>query len=181
MLNKKARKLIGYDSLVIQLASMIQPAELEELDTGDLKRMLGAGYERWEFKDWYRLLNDIKRLKRQSEHESMTPEVIFNGLPWAAQQAAQTAVKILIRKANEEKLFKMDETADTLENILWDMFYCMGIDIKNTAIHMGQQNKRYSCKDWEDNLLLLDFIRELRKIQWYENGEVARLRDKEKG
>ena len=179
MLNRKARNLIGYDRLVKELAADISAAELEELETGNLKERLGAGYEKWEFRDWYRLLIDIKRQKREAAHEIMTAEAIFNSLPWAAQQSAQEAVRVLIKKATTKQLFKMDETADMAADILWQMFYCMVIDIKDTAAHMHEENRAYSCSDMEENKLLLDFIKELRKRQWYGDGEVARLRNKE--
>lgn len=181
MLNKKARNLIGYDRLVSQLAADIPAAELEELETRDLKERLGAGYERWEFGDWYRLLTDIKRKKGEVAHEILTAEAIFNSLPWAVQQAAQEAVRLLIKKAAANLLFKMDETADMAANILWNMFYCMVIDIKDTVQIMQKQKRAYSYNDLKENKLLLDFIRELRKRQWYSNGEVARLRSKAEG
>ncbi len=181
MLNKKARKLIGYDGLVSSLVADIPAGKDEELEIKDLKERLGAGYERWEFKDWYRLLTDIKRKRGEIAHEILTEEAIFNSLPWAAQQAAQEAVSLLIKKAAANLLFKMDETADMAVNILWNMFYCMGIDIKDTAQIMQRQKKAYSYNDLKENKLLLDFIRELRKRQWYSNGEVARLRSKVEG
>lgn len=84
MLNRKARQLIGYDKLVTGLASVIQDEDLEYLETEDLKEKLGSRYGAWEFKDWYRLLKDIKRCKRQVEHENMTAEAIFDGLPWVS-------------------------------------------------------------------------------------------------
>jgi len=179
MLNKKARNLIGYDRIVEELAEKIQSAELEELEISNLKEILGPGYEKWEFKDWYRLLIDIKQKKREADHEAMTAEKIFNGLPWAAQQATQQAVRILLKKAAAEKLFKMDEAADTAAEILWNMFYCMIIDIKDTAKKLNEESKAYSYNDLKENKLLLDFIKELRKEQWNKEGEVARLRNRE--
>lgn len=179
MLNKKARKLIGYEHLVEELAEKIKPEELDKLETRDLRNLLGTGYEKWEFDDWYRLLTDIKKKQRRALHETMTAEAIFNSLPWAAQQAAQEAVGILVKKAAVEKLFKMDEAVDTAVEILWNMFYCMGIDIKNTATKLHSEKKTYSCNDLRDNKLLFDFITELRRGQWYRQGEVARLRIKE--
>lgn len=179
MLNQKARNLIGYERLVEELAEKIQPVELEEMDTEKLKGFLGTGYEKWEFKDWYRLLTSIKRKQRQAAHEVMTADAIFNRLPWAAQQAAQEAVRVLIKKADAGKLYKLDEAAETAVEILWTMFYCMGIDIKNTIMKMHRDNKAYSHNDTKENKLLLDFIEELRKEQWYGNGEVARLMEKE--
>lgn len=181
MLNKKARNLIGYDGLVSSLAADIPVGKLEELEIEDLKERLGAGYERWEFKDWYRLLTDIKRKKGEVAHEILTEERIFNSLPWAAQQAAQEAVRILMKKAADDLLFKMDETTDVVEDILWNMFYCMKIDIKDTAQIMQEQKRAYSYNDLKENKLLLDFIRELRKKQWHSNGEVARLRNRTNG
>lgn len=178
MLNQRARNLIGYDRLVEELAEKIDSAELEELETANLKKILGPGYEEWEFKDWYRLLTDIKRKKRILGHETVTAEAIFNSLPWAAQQAAQEAVKILLKKAADDKLFKVDEAAETAAEILWNMFYCMIIDIKNTVTKLNKENKAYSRNDMKENKLLLDFIEELRKEQWRE-GEVARIRSKE--
>lgn len=156
----------------------IDDKKLEEMETGNFKKFLGAGYEKWNFEDWYRLLTDIKRKKRAIGHEIMTAEAIFNSLPWAAQQAAQEAVKILLKKAADDKLFKADETAETAAEILWNMFYCMIIDIKNTVKKLNTENKAYSGNDMKENKLLLDFIEELRKEQWRE-GEVARLRSKE--
>lgn len=181
MLNKKARNLIGYDGLVSSLTADIPVGKLEELEIKDLKERLGAGYESWEFKDWYRLLTDIRRKKGKQAHEILTEEAIFNSLPWAAQQAAQEAVRILIKKAADNLLFKIDETADMAANILWNMFYCMKIDIKDTAQIMQEQKRAYSYNDLKENKLLLDFIRELRKRQWYSNGEVARIRSRAEG
>lgn len=177
--NQKAQSSTEYECIVEQLAEQIQPEELDKLETKDLQALLGAGFESWKFEDWYKLLTDIKRKKRQAEHEAMTAEAIFNGLPWAAQQAAQEAVGILIKKAEADKLFKADETADAMVNVLWNMFYCMGINIKNTARKLGKDNKAYSYNDLNENKLLLDFIKELRDEQWYGQGEVARLRCKE--
>lgn len=179
MLNKKARKLIGYDRLVKKMAAEISPAELEYMETKQLMKLLGPGYENWEFNDWYRLLVNIKQEQRKVEHEELTAEKIFNGLPWAAQQAAQEAVSLLIKKSADGLLFKLDETADMAVNILWNMFYCMGIDIKDTAQIMHEQKRAYSNNDLKENKLFMDFIEELRKRQWYKHGEVARLRFKE--
>ncbi len=179
MLNKKARNLIGYGRLVEELADKIQPEELDDLETERLKEIMGSGYEKWEFGDWYRLLTDIKRKKRAAGHEVLTANNIFNSLQWAAQQAAQETVKILIKKAEKEQLFKMDEAADMAAEILWNMFYCMKIDIKNTAAKMCKEKRAYSYNELKENKLLLDFIEELRKEQWFGSGEVARLRSKE--
>ena len=180
MLNRKARQLIGYDKLVTGLASVIQDEDLEYLETEDLKEKLGSRYGAWEFKDWYRLLKDIKRCKRQAEHENMTAEAIFDGLPWAAQQSAQAAVAVLIQKAQGGMLFRPDETVYAVSDILWNMFYCMKVDLKNTVIRMCSSNRTYSYNEMNRNLLLLDYIKELRKMQWYGHGEVARLRNMEK-
>lgn len=177
MLNKRAKKLIGYNHLVEDLAKKILSEELDNLETKNLKEILGAGYEKWEFKDWYRLLADIKRKKREADHEAITAEIIFNGLPWAAQQAAQEAVRILLRKATAERLFKVDEAVETAAEIIWNMFYCMKIDIKHTVQKLNERNKAYSHNDLKENRLLMDFIEELRKEQWRE-GNVARLRTK---
>ncbi|MDE7445920.1 MAG: hypothetical protein K2N15_09520 [Lachnospiraceae bacterium] len=178
MLNKKARKLIGYDRLVKELVAKVEVKELDELETKHLKAMLGEGYEKWEFKDWYRLLGDIKRTIRSVAHEILTAEVVFNSLPWAAQQAAQAAVEVLMKKAEAQQLYKMDETTDMAAEFLWNMFHCMKIDIKGAAQKMSEEKRAYSYKDMEENKMLLDFIEEMRKKQWYGEGEVARLRSK---
>lgn len=177
--NQKAQTLTEYERIVEHLSEQIQSEELDKLETKDLETQLGARHESWKFEDWYRLLTDIKRKKRQADHETMTAEAIFSGLPWAAQQAAQEAVSILIMKAAAEKLFKLDETADAMAEVLWNMFYCMKIDIKNTAKKLCNDNKAYSYNDLKENKLLFDFIKELRNEQWYGEGEVARLRCKE--
>ena len=177
--NQKAQSSTEYECIVEQLAEQIQPEELDKLETKDLQALLGAGFESWKFENWYKLLTDIKRKKRQAEHEAMTAEAIFNGLPWAAQQAAQETVSILIKKAAAEKLFKLDETADAMVDVLWNMFYCMKIDIKNTATKLCKDDKVYSYSDLNENKLLFDFIKALRNEQWNGEGEVARLRCKE--
>lgn len=179
MLNKKACILIGYDRLVQRLADEISIEELENLETKYLKKKLGAGYEKWEFKDWYRLIKDIKRSKQIKQHESLTAEVIFNSIPYAAQCMAQAAVKCAMVKAQNNKLYQMDETADTIVNVLWNMFYCMAIDIKCVATKLCREQRTYSYEDTVNNKLLLDFIKMLRDEQWYKHGDVARLRTKE--
>lgn len=179
MLNKKARNLINYDRIVEDLAGTIPSERLDELETKDLQVLLGVGYENWDFQDWYRLLKDIRRIKRRTTHETMTAKTIFNGLPWAAQQAAQEAVRILIKEASMDRLYKSNEIATVATNILWSMFYCMAIDIKKAAEKLHKENKTYSDDDLNDNKQLLDFIEKLRDEQWYGNGEVARLRCKE--
>lgn len=181
MLNEDASNLTDYDRIVEELAKKLRPAELEELETDDLKEILGAGYEKWEFNDWYVLLTDIKRKSREADHEAMTAERIFNSLPWAAQQAAQEAVRTLLIKASGEHLFNMqvDQAADVAADILWHMFCCMRVNIKNAARNLSSKNKLYSRNDFEENKLLLDFINELRNEQWSRNGEVARLRTRD--
>ena len=179
MLNKKARELIHYKQIVVQTAADISLKELDDLDTEHLKKRLGGIAEKWEFKDLYRFLTDIKRYKRKTEHDIITAEAIFNSLPWAAQQAAQEVVRLLIKKAEDNLLFKMNETADMVANLLFNIFDCMKIDIKDTAQIMQEQKRAYSYNDLKENKLLLDFIRELRKLQWYKHGEVTRLRRKE--
>lgn len=178
MLNKRARQLIGYDRLVKEMVAKVDVKELDELTTGHLKAMLGEGYEAWEFKDLYRLLIDIKKTIGIATHEILTTEAIFNSLPWAAQQAAQEAVKVLIKKAEAQQLYKMDETADMAAEFLWNMFYCMKIDIKDAAQKMSRENRAYSYNDMKENKMLLEFIEEMRRIQWYTQGEVARIRSK---
>lgn len=178
MLNKRARKMIGYDRLVKELVAKVEVKELDELETDHLKAMLGEGYEKWEFKDWYRLLGDIKRTIRIAAHEILTAEAVFNSIPWAAQQAAQAAVEVLIKKAKAQQLYKMDETADIAAEFLWNMFYCMKIDIKDTAQKMSEEKRAYSYNDMKENKMLLEFITEMRKRQWYTEGEVARIRSK---
>lgn len=180
MLNKTAKNLIGYDRIVEELAEKLQSEELEELAADDLKEILVAGYEKWEFRDWYGLLTDIRRKKWKAYHEAMTVEAIFNSLPWAAQQAAQEAVRILIQ-VSEGNLFnvKVNLSAEMATVILWNIFYCMKINIKNAARNLSIYNKSYSSRELEENKLLLDFIKELRNEQWYKEGEVARIRDRD--
>lgn len=110
-------------------------------------------------------------------HDEQTAEIIFNGMPWASQQSLQTAVTVLIKKAAEEKLFRLDETADTVTGILWEVFYCTKMDIKKTAVAMSIKNKSYSRTEMNESLLLLDFIQNLRKTEWFGSGEVLRLRE----
>ena len=178
MLNRKARKLIGYDRLVKELAADIGNKDLDELETKNLKEMLGEKAQKWEFKDLYRLIGDIKRYRRAEAHRILTAEVIFNSLPWAAQQAAQAAVEVLMKKAEVQQLYKMNKTADMAAEFLWNMFYCMKIDIQGTAQKMSEEQRAYSYNDMKENKMLLDFIEEMRKKQWYGEGEVARLRSK---
>ena len=170
---------IEYDELVKELAEDIEYKKLDELETKNLEEMLGEKAKKWKFEDLYRLLVDIKRYKREEAHRILTAEAIFNDLPWAAQQAAQEAVIVLIKKAKAQLLFKMDETADMAVNFLWNMFYCMGIDIKDAAQKMSEEQRKYSYNDKKENKMLLEFIEELRKRQWDGEGEVTRLRRKE--
>ncbi len=179
MLNKKARKIIGYERIVKELAVKIPENEMEYIETKQLQDMLGTGYERWEFQDWYRLLVDIKKEQRKEQHSSITTDVVFEEIPWACQQSAQEAVNVLLKKAAKNQLFKMDETADMTVNILWTMFYCIGYDIKMSAKEMHEKRLLYSYNDMKENKLLYDFIKILRDRQWYHSGEVARLRTRE--
>lgn len=178
MLNKRARKLNGYEEMVKELAEDIEIKDIDELQTKNLKEMLGEKAEKWEFKDFYRLLGDIKKYKKAETHRILTAEVVFNSLPWTAQKAAQEAVRVLIKKAEKQLLFKMDETADIAVNFLWSMFYCRALDIKETAQKMSEEKKAYSYNDIKENKILLDFITEMRKKQWYGEGEVTRIRSK---
>lgn len=178
MLNKRARQLIGYKDMVKELAAEIESEDLDELETKNLKEILGEKAIKWEFKDLYRLLRDIKRHKRAEAHRILTAEAIFNSLPWAAQQAAQEAVIVLIKKAEAQLLFKMDETTDMAAEFLWNMFYCMKINIKETAKKMAEEKKAYSYNEIKENKILLDFIEEMRRRQWNGEGEVARIRIK---
>lgn len=179
MLNKRARKIIGYDGLVQKLAAAIPKEEIEYLETEQLKEMLGSGYENWEFSDLIRLIHDIKREQQKNLHDLLTVEAIMAQLPYASRHAAQKAVTMLVEKAKEDKLFKIDNVVSATVDILWSMFYCMGIDIKDTAKKMRESNLYYSYNDLKDNKLLYDFIRILRDIQWYKHGDVAQLRTRE--
>jgi len=179
MLNRRARAIIGYDNLVKRLAGEMTEEEMEYVETGDMKKRLGEGYEKWEFKDWYRLICDIKKEQMKDLHTSMTADCIFGAIPWACQQSAQEMVRFLIKKADMELLFKLDKGVDVAVNALWNMFYCMGIDIKYTALKMCSERLFYSKNDLDDNKLLYDFIVRLRDIQW-KQGEVTRLRTKKR-
>lgn len=179
MLNRKAREIIGYNDLVKRLAAEIPEATMENIETDDLKRMLGAGYERWEFKDWFRLIVDIRKEQNKDLHVSSTVDKIIAELPYAAQQSVQRAVHLLLRKASKNLLFSGDETVDALVDIPWYMFNCMRIDIKDTLMDMDRKNLCYSHDDLKDSKLLFDFIVLLRHRQWNYHGEVTMLDTKE--
>lgn len=190
MLNEMARELVGYGMLRDRLMGLVTAKEVEDLESDQLKVMAvalqseaeieGLKLDAWSHRDWRVLLLDVRRGKLWDAHEAMTAEAILDALPWAAQQGAQDAVCILLRKAAERKILRMDETAEAVSEILWHMFSCMEIDIDEAAIAMQRKGfPYYSGEDIHDNKILLHFIRELRERQWAISGTVVRLRTRD--
>lgn len=171
-----AAGLAEYAKLVEQLAAELTDEQLE--DSGHIKNLYQNILPRWDWEEWYDLLKAVRQKKRQAEHEEKTAEVIFNEMPYFAQAAGQQAVKYLVECARKNRLFKIDDAADWQADILWQMFYCMGIDVKTAAETLSKKSISLNGLDLQDNKYLLAFIEELRAEQW-KQGEVTKLRTKE--
>ena len=174
MLNKRARKIIGYDELVKEFASQgLTEEELDWLETTDVREFLKKRFEP-DFRDEYRFVGDVRREVRKDMHEEHTLDSIMDSIPYAAQNMAQEAVKVLLRKAAEGKIFLVDSTVYALCDALFQLLYCSVWDIKKTAEELCQ--KQYSKAEIMDRKLLRDFVENMRNREWYKHGEVVRLR-----
>ena len=126
-----AGALVEYANLVKQLAEELNDEQLE--DSSYIKSLLGEQLPNWEWDDWYDLLKNVRQEKYREAHEEQTAEKIFNDMPYFAKEAAQEALKRILKAEKADKLFKMDAEADTAAEILWNMLYCCVADIKWTA------------------------------------------------
>lgn len=170
-----AAALVEYANLVKQLAADLTEEQLE--DSSYIKRLLEEDLPNWDFDDWYELLITVRQKKRQEEHEEKTAEAIYNEMPYYAQAAAEKAVDYIIKAAKKNELFKANRAADQQVDILWTMFYCMGIDIKNAATNLWKKIEEQGYI-WGEGQFLINFIDELREVTW-KHGDIAKLRTKE--
>lgn len=171
-----AAGLVEYANLVKQLAEDLTDEQLE--DSAHIKSLLKEQLPAWDREDWYDLLKAVRKEKHKEQHEQQTAEVIFNQMPYFAQAAAQQAVDYIVKAAKNNNLFHADKVVDQAEETIREMFFCMGIDIKDAAVNLSKKNFYLTGYDWQDNKYLLAYIEELRAKQW-ESGEVAQLRTKE--
>lgn len=170
-----AGALVEYANLVKQLASDLTEEQLEDSDY--IKSLLEEQLPNWDWEDWYDLLIAVKKEKHQEEHEERTAEAIYNEMPYFAQRAAERAVDYIVKAAKKKELFRADKAADQQVDILWTMFYCMGIDIKDAARNICEKIDKQGYI-WGEGQYLIAFIEELREVEW-KHGEVTKLRTKE--
>ena len=171
-----AGALVEYANLVKQLAEELNDEQLE--DSSYIKSLLGEQLPNWEWDDWYDLLKNVRQEKYREAHEEQTAEKIFSDMPYFAKEAAQEALKRILKAEKTDKLFKMDAEADTAAEILWNMFYCCVADIKWTAKKYNAEAKILTVADSKDHKDLLEFIKMLREGMW-KQGEILKLREKE--
>lgn len=171
-----AGALVEYANLVKDLAADLTEEQLE--DSGYIKSLLSEQLPNWDYDDWYELLKNVRREKYKDAHEEQTAEKIFNNMPYFAKEAAQAALKRLLKAAKADKLFKLDAEADTAAEILWNMFYCCTADIKWTAKKYIAEAKILTVADSKEHKDLLGFMEMLREELWRQ-GEVFKLREKE--
>ena len=171
-----AGALVEYADLVKELAADLTDEQLE--DSSYIKSLLSEQLPNWEWDDWYELLKNVRREKYKDAHEEQTAEKIFNDMPYFAKEAAQAALKRLLKAAKANKLFKLDAEADTAAEILWNMFYCCTADIKWTAKKYIAEEKTLTVADSKEHKDLLGFMEMLREELWRQ-GEVFKLREKE--
>ena len=171
-----AGALVEYANLVKQLAEELNDEQLE--DSSYIKSLLGEQLPNWEWDDWYDLLKNVRQEKYREAHEEQTAEKIFNDMPYFAKEAAQEALKRILKAEKTDKLFKMDAEADTAAEILWNMFYCCVADIKWTAKKYNAEAKILTVADSKDHKDLLEFIKMLREGM-RKQGEILKLREKE--
>lgn len=169
-----AGALVEYANLVKDLAADLTDEQLE--DTGYIKSLLSEQLPNWDWDDWYELLKNVRREKYKEAHEEQTAEKIFNDMPYFAKEAAQAALKRLLKAEKADKLFKMDAEADTAEEILWNMFYCCVADIKWTAKKYNAEAKALTIAESREHKDLLGFIEMLREEVWRQ-GEVLKIRE----
>lgn len=171
-----AGALVEYANLVKELAADLTDEQLE--DSSYIKSILSEQLPNWDYDDWYELLKNVRREKYKDAHEEQTAEKIFNNMPYFAKEAAQAALKRLLKAAKADKLFKLDAEADTAAEILWNMFYCCTADIKRTAKKYIAEAKILTVADSKEHKDLLGFMEMLREELWRQ-GEVFKLREKE--
>lgn len=171
-----AGALVEYANLVKQLAEELNDEQLE--DSSYIKSLLGEQLPNWEWDDWYDLLKNVRQEKYKEAHEEQTAEKIFNDMPYFAKEAAQEALKRILKAEKADKLFKMDAEADTAAEILWNMFYCCVADIKWTAKKYNAEAKILTVAESREHKDLLEFIEMLREEMW-KQGEILKLREKE--
>ena len=171
-----AGALVEYANLVKQLAEELNDEQLE--DSSYIKSLLGEQLPNWEWDDWYDLLKNVRQEKYREAHEEQTAEKIFNDMPYFAKEAAQEALKRILKAEKTDKLFKMDAEADTAAEILWNMFYCCVADIKWTAKKYNAEAKILTVAESREHKDLLEFIEMLREEMW-KQGEILKLREKE--
>lgn len=171
-----AGALVEYANLVKELAADLTDEQLE--DSSYIKSLLSEQLPNWDYDDWYELLKNVRREKYKDAHEEQTAEKIFNDMPYFAKEAAQAALKRLIKAAKADKLFELDAEADTAAEFLWNMFYCCTADIKWTAKKYSAEAKGLTVADSKEHKDLLDFMEMLREELWRQ-GEVFKLREKE--
>ena len=114
-----AGALVEYANLVKDLAADLTDEQLE--DSSYIKSLLGEQLPNWDWEDWWELLENVRREKYKDAHEEQTAEKIFNDMPYFAKEAAQTALKNLLKAEEEGRLFKLDAAADTTAEIMWDI------------------------------------------------------------
>lgn len=171
-----AGALVEYANLVKNLATDLTDEQLE--DTGYIKSLLSEQLPNWDWDDWYELLKNVRREKYKEVHEEQTAEKIFNDIPYFAKEAAQAALKRLLKAEKADKLFKLDAEADTAAEILWNMFYCCTADIKWTAKKYNAEAKALTIAESREHKDLLGFIEMLREEMW-KCGEVLKIREEE--
>lgn len=171
-----AGALVEYANLVKNLATDLTDEQLE--DTGYIKSLLSEQLPNWDWDDWYELLKNVRREKYKEVHEEQTAEKIFNDIPYFAKEAAQAALKRLLKAEKADKLFKLDAEADTAAEILWNMFYCCTADIKWTAKKYNAEEKALTIAESREHKDLLGFIEMLREEMW-KCGEVLKIREEE--
>lgn len=166
---------VEYANLVKQLAEELSDEQLE--DTAYIKSLLCGQLPDWDGEGWYDLLVAVKQKKHQAEHEEKTAEAIFNEMPYFAQAAAETAVVYIIEAARKKELFKGNKAADQQADILWSMFRCMRLDVKDAAKNISRKIEEQGFI-WCRRNCLINYIKELREAAW-KHGNVIRLRTKE--
>lgn len=171
-----AGALVEYANIVKQLAADLTDEQLE--DTTYIKSILKDQLPNWDWDDWHELLSNVRREKYKEEHEEQAAEKIFNDMPYFARAAAQEIVEQLLKADEEGRLFRLDKTADNAAEILYKMFFCCVMDIKETIRKQNKNKKLLLAKEIQEHKRLFEFIEKLRKKLWKE-GEVLKLREVE--
>lgn len=171
-----AGALVEYANLVKELAADLTDEQLE--DSGYIKSLLGEQLPNWDWEDWYELLKNVRREKYKNEHEEKTAENIFNDMPYFAKEAAQSALKHILKAEKAGNLYRMDAVADTAADCLWNMFYCCIADIKRAATKYNKEDKQITVAESREHKDLFRFIEIMRETLW-EQGEVFKIRERE--